>query len=85
MRIAALRRLGLHKNVFGLTPSARLCSATFFCARETANAVSFIGRKKPSVTAGTLGEKIIGKNYFCFCFVPCPVGLLALCGTLRPS
>jgi hypothetical protein len=45
----------LRKNPVGLRPLWVFLSVTFFCARETLQ-VSFIGRKKPSFTTGTLGE-----------------------------
>jgi hypothetical protein len=32
--------------VFGLAPSARFCSATFFCARKNASHFSLSGAKK---------------------------------------
>jgi hypothetical protein len=44
--------------VFGLAPSARFCSATFFCARKNASHFSLSGAKKTSVTAKTLGEML---------------------------
>jgi hypothetical protein len=36
-------------------PFVVFCSATVFCARKMLR-IFLIGRKKPSVTAGTLGE-----------------------------
>jgi hypothetical protein len=48
-RSVTVRRLSaarLHKTVFGLSPSARFCSATFFCARKNAAHFSLSGTKK---------------------------------------
>jgi hypothetical protein len=52
--LLAAKAAGLQKTAVGLAPFMRFSSATFFCVRETACAVSFIGRKKTSDTRGTL-------------------------------
>jgi hypothetical protein len=42
-------RLGPHKNAVGLAPFVRFCSATFFCARETATQFLLSGAKKRQI------------------------------------
>jgi hypothetical protein len=47
--LLAAKAAGLHKTVFGLAPSARFCSATFFCARKNATHFSLSGAKKRQI------------------------------------